>query len=189
MSNTSIEEISLAISNIKCLQINLRRSSYTTAHLNQYIKNYDIVFIQEPYVIKSKVCGLRSDLKVYYKETETIKTAIAIINPKINAIFIESLSNEYLSIVKFEFKNKSIYGFSLYCSPMQSIDSELLYVKNSIECLKPDSLVICMDSNAKSKLWFNNTDDNRGDTLIEFINVLNLILLNDDPNRPTFKQI
>jgi hypothetical protein len=45
--------------NIKCVQINIQRSKSATAHLTQHIEEHDIdiAIIQEPYVVKQKVCG------------------------------------------------------------------------------------------------------------------------------------
>jgi hypothetical protein len=183
--NTSVTENL----NINCLQINLQRSKAATAHLNQQIvdKKYDIVFIQEPYVIKSRVCGFPISYKLFYKESETIKTTICVTNKKINVLFIESFSNQYSTAVKFEFMDKTLFGFSLYCSPLQRIETELNHIKEVILVLKPEYLIICTDSNAKSKVWFNNRDDDRGNQLIQFLSELNLIVLNDDPNSPTFQ--
>ncbi len=150
--------------NIKCLQINLQRSKAATAQLNKIIieRKYDIIFIQEPYVIKSKVCGFPIHFKLYYKQSNVIKTAIVVINHKIQTLFIESLSNHFLTIVKLHFKSKSFYGFSIYCSPFESLETELI------------------DSNAKSKVWFNNKDNRRGHLIIDFINQNNLFILNDN---------
>ncbi len=55
MNNSVSHNITSELKDIKCLQINLQRSKSATANLKQYIidNNYDIVFIQEPYVIKS----------------------------------------------------------------------------------------------------------------------------------------
>jgi hypothetical protein len=110
------------------------------------------VFIQEPYVLKSKVCGLPINYRTYYKELDSIKTAIVVVNPKIQVLFIESLSEQFLTIIKLKFKRKVFYGYSLYCSPFQSIENELSYVKRTLEILKPTNLIICVDSNAKSSL-------------------------------------
>jgi hypothetical protein len=172
------------IKNFNCLQINLQRSRTATIQLNKTIeeKQCDIVFIQEPYVIKSKVCGFSLRHKLYYKSSNVIKTAILVINPKIQCLFIESLSNHFLTIVKLEFESKIFYGFSLYCSPFESIESELIEVNNALKILKPKNLIICMDSNAKSKVWFNKSDNNRGQLLIDFINQNNLFIINNNDN-------
>jgi hypothetical protein len=44
-----------------------------------------------------------------------------------------------------------------------------------------------MDSNAHSRIWYNNYDDNRGDIINEFIAQNNLIILNNNINCPTFE--
>jgi hypothetical protein len=109
-----------------------------------------------------------------------IKTAIVVINHKIQTLFIESLSNHFLTIVKLHFKSKSFYGFSIYCSPFESLETELIQVKGIFDILKPKNLIISIDSNAKSKVWFNNKDNSRGQSIIDFINQNNLFILNDN---------
>jgi hypothetical protein len=91
-----------------------------------------------------------------------------------------------MTIVKLEFKNKFIYGISLYCSPFQSIEIELYHLKETINAIKPENYIICMDSNARSKVWFDKRDDKRGNILLEFISEQNLYLLNDNINTPTY---
>ncbi len=122
MNNSVSHNITSQLKNIKCLQINLQRSKSATANLKQYIidNNYDIVFIQEPYVIKSKVSGFPLNYRLFYKESEAIKTAVIVINPRITVIFIGSLSNQFSTLVRLEFKDKTVFGISLYCSPLQS---------------------------------------------------------------------
>jgi len=191
MNSNKNSNRNLGNNTIKCLQINLQRGRTSTAHLNQFIidNNYDVIFTQEPYVLKRNVCGFPINYKIYYRESDIIKTAIVVVNPKIQVLFIESLSTEFLTIVKLEFKNKIIYGFSLYCSPFQSIEFQLNYVKNAIETLKPENLIISLDSNAKSKIWYNNRDDSRGNAVVEFMCELNLFLLNNNINTPSYHTI
>jgi hypothetical protein len=175
--------------NIKCLQINLRRSRAATAHLVKYIteKSYDVVLIQEPYHIKNKVCGLPKDYRVYYNDKEEVpKTAVVVTNPKIQVVFIQAFSNYFSTFVKMQFKQKSFTILSLYCSPFQPLEEELLLIKQSLSVIKPSNLIICMDSNAKSQVWFNQQEDSRGRTLIEFISESNLNILNDNESEPTF---
>jgi hypothetical protein len=55
-------------------------------------------------------------------------------------------------------------------------------VNNALNILKPKNLIICMDSNAKSKVLFNKSDNNRGQSLIDFINQNNLFIINNNDN-------
>jgi hypothetical protein len=57
----------------------------------------------------------------------------------------------------------------MYCSPFSDINEELNHIQNSLNALKPENLIIAMDSNAHSRVWFSDRDDNRGNTLNDFI--------------------
>jgi hypothetical protein len=59
------------------------RKKAATNHLLKHIEdNYiDIILIQEPYVMKQKVCGFPLKYRTIFTETgETPKTAITIVN-------------------------------------------------------------------------------------------------------------
>jgi hypothetical protein len=102
--------------NIKCLQINLQRSKAATAHLNKFImeNNIDLVLIQEPYVIKSKVCDFPVNYRTFYSENiVTPKTAIIVINNKIQVLFLQTYSNIYSTFIKLQLQNKNFLCFSI----------------------------------------------------------------------------
>ncbi len=141
-----------------CFEEYLRE--YQKVVLTHFLKKIDLrlyrtqptkcIFIQEPYVIRNKVSGFAISDRIYYRERDVIKSAVLVKNPKIQVIFIETYSTELMTIVKLEFKNKFIYGISLYCSPFQSIETELYHLKETINAIKPENYIICMDSNARS---------------------------------------
>jgi hypothetical protein len=139
---------------IKCLQINLQRRKTATAQLNQNIlqNNYDIVIIQDN-VIKSKVCGFPLSVRVYYNESEELpKSAIIIVNSKIQVLFLQSFSNGYSTFVNLQFKRKNFTILSAYFSPFDNFNQQLLHIKNSINSICPHNLIIGTDSNAKSRV-------------------------------------
>ncbi len=176
-------------SNIKCLQINLQRCKAATAHLMKYIenKNIDILLIQEPYFAKGKVCGFSSKYRIYYCESaERAKTAIIVINDLLQVVYIKTFIKDYLTVISVKFRNKLYYMFSLYCSPEQDLNRELQFLKSALIALKPQNVVISIDSNAKSRVWFSNCDDFRGELINDFIAENNFILLNNNENTPTF---
>jgi ribonuclease HI len=175
--------------NIKCLQINLQRNKRATDHLDEYIaeKTIDIVLIQEPYTIKGKLCGFKSKYKLFYAQNcVRPKAAILVANNKLLPTSITTYINEYSTVILLELKSKTFAFISLYCSPFENIELELRHTQNIINVLKPQNLIISIDSNAHSRVWFSNTDDNRGNILNEFIAQNNLIMLNNNVNTPTY---
>lgn len=175
---------------IKCVQINLQRSKSATAHLTQHIEEHDIdiVIIQEPYVMKQKVCGFPLRYRQLYKnDCEKPKTAIIITNPKIESVFTQTYSNEFLTIAIFEFNSKNYAIISAYCSPAKDIDSELNYLQTVINELQLKNFIICIDSNAHSKIWFNKREDVRGEYVLDFVSQNNAIIMNRNDFGPTYE--
>ncbi len=177
---------------IKCLQINLQRSRSATAALNQFIieKCYDIVFIQEPHVIESKVCGFPTNYKVLFNnKVLRPKTAIIIVNQRMQYLFIRTFSNTFATFVNLQLKTQLITIVSLYCSPLEDLSQELNYVTNTINTLKSKNIIIGMDSNSKNRIWFSDRNDSRGNIVIEFVSENNLFIINNNQELSTYHTI
>jgi hypothetical protein len=175
---------------INCIQINLQRSKTATANLCKTIEelNVDLDLVQEPYAINGKVFGFPLKYKVLYKaSSDSPKTAIVVANKLIQTVFIQTFSNNYLTIVLCEFRAKTIAFFDIYCSPFQDINSELNQLQIAINELKPNCYVISADTNAHSRVWHNNHEDLRGDIINDFIAINNLFLLNENTFGPTYE--
>jgi hypothetical protein len=145
------------------------------------------VLVQEPYHIGNKVCGFPINYKVFQHENQLIpKAAVIIINPTLNAITILSHTINYMVTINLQLEGKIYSIVSMYCSPLNDMTQEFTFLSNALHFLKPQYLIIGVDSNAKSRVWFNNRDDNRGNILNEFVCEQNLIILNDNKFFPTF---
>jgi hypothetical protein len=78
---------------LNCVQINLQRSKNSTAILSKYIidNKIDIVFIQEPYVIKNKVCGFPLNYRIFHTISgDKPKSAIVFTNYQIQVIHLQT---------------------------------------------------------------------------------------------------
>jgi exonuclease III len=177
-------------STIECLQINLQKSKSSTPALIKYIEDnsIDIVLFQEPYHQKEKIIGFSLKYNILYKITrQHPKTGIAITNKDINTINMTSMATNDLSIAVINAQNRQILLMSSYCSPNESLDSKLNNIQKVLNESEIKNIVICMDSNSHSKVWYDRHDDNRGDQINEFLAQNNLILLNNNENKPTFE--
>jgi hypothetical protein len=164
-------------------EVNLRQ------HISQHIEEHDIdiAIIQEPYFVK-QVCGFPLRYRQLYKnDCERPKTAIIITNPKIESVFIQTYSNEFLTIAIFEFNGRNYAIISAYCSPAKDIDSELNYLQTVINELRLKNFIICIDSNAHSKVWFNKREDSRGEKVLDFVSQNNAIIMNRNNFGPTYE--
>jgi len=174
---------------INCIQINLQRSKHSTTHLVKIIeeKHIDIVLVQEPYAVKGKVCGFPLRYKVLYDDTcDKPKTAIIITNKLLQVIELKTFAKGYSTFAKIQFRAKAFIFVSAYCSPTSDLSDQLAHMQDFLVKVKPQNCIIGMDSNAKSKIWFRNSEDNRGQLLEDFISQNDLLVLNNNEDIPTF---
>ena len=175
---------------IKCLQINLQRSRIGTANLCKTIddNNIDIILVQEPHIINGKVVGFPLNYKTIYNQNSIEpKTAIIITKKSVQSVFIQSLSQQNITVVKCEFNLKTITLISAYFSPFDKITTDLHDLQTVINILKPKHYIIGGDFNAHSRVWFNNSDDDRGNKMNDFIASNNLIIMNEKSFGPTYE--
>jgi hypothetical protein len=177
---------------IKCIQINLQRSKKATGHLVQYIltEQIDVVFIQEPYVIKGKVCGFPNRFYAYYTpSSEHPKTAIIVTNTKLQTVFVRTFSNDIMTVLSVKFENKIIYIFNTYFSPNNNLNFEISQLQTAIDVIKPNYFIVTSDTNVHSHMWFDSHNDQRGEQLETFIAQNNLFIINNNEETPTFQTL
>ncbi len=59
-------------------------------------------------------------------------------------------------------------------------------IERAIEKLKLKSIIISIDSNSHSEVWFDRNNDERGEKVLDFVCNKNLVVLNNNENTPTF---
>ncbi len=100
-------------------------------------------------------------------------------------MILEKHCNNLIVWAIISFNGYNFHFCSIYLPPSELISDKIETLTQDINILKPKYLVIGGDTNAKSKFWFNTTNNTRGDEMIDFMVQENLILLNDS-NLPTF---
>lgn len=90
-------------------------------------------------------------------------------------------------IIIIETKNTKIKLVSTYCSPSSNLIDYLLALKNELETITCNNIILGGDLNAKGRLWGNEITDERGTELIEFMLTNNLATLNNSDSIPTFE--
>jgi hypothetical protein len=165
------------------------RKKAATNHLLKYIEdnNIDIILSQEPYVMKQKVCGFPLKYRTIFTETgETPKTAIIIANSSLQVINVSSFTCSFATFTFIEFKNNQILFSSVYCSPLEELKTKTDYLQRVVSKLKPKKIIISIDSNAHSGVWFDRNEDENGEIINDFISTNNYILLNNNQSIATF---
>jgi len=147
------------------MQINLRHSKAATLHLSQILLDLDIdiVLVQEPYAKRNlflvdiiQIPYLPDQYTVHHNLNKDHAYGAVILTKRyLMAKTIANISsNEYIGISLFNNSKTPIHLFSVYCRPSKNLSTSIdpigkfPHLKNSI---------ICMDSNAKNKLWGSKT--------------------------------
>jgi len=182
------------ISNLKCIQINLRHSQSASLHFYQLLLDLDVdvALVQEPYAKYNKftnntleIPSVPNNYTVHHSLDEKhAYGALILVKRSLKATTLITFSSNECIVVnilnKLNNSNNPINLFSVYCRPSWELNKPLDLIckfsnlKNSI---------ICMDSNAKSRLWNSNVTDKRGELLEEFIEKRNLNILNKPKNK------
>src|SRR5690606_15463131 len=178
------------------LQINLQHCKAATALLAQELKKnnrYDIVLIQEPWVFRGQVRGLGGlsyDVIFRTSETEPPRACI-LVKKTIQYLTLNNLCFRDLITIKFQLeeagigtRNRELVLCSAYCaheepSPPNELD-------DVIKLAGPEtSIIIGADANAQNESWGSTKDNQRGESLLNYLVANNLITLNVG-SRPTF---
>jgi hypothetical protein len=159
------------------------------SNLTQVILQYnvDIAFVQKLYTLHNHVAGFPKGFKIFTHGGGRKRAAIIINNNEIDVIAIAQVSHEDAILTELRYKGISLYGASLYLPIDRDIVRDLDTVENIIQYTKGEGLILAMDSNARSTLWFDKHTNARGRTMEEYIITKDLHILNTENGIPSFE--
>ena len=131
------------------------------------------------------------DYKWFYKFTSLISQkslgSVILIKSSIGqSIFLSQLSNENITCVILKNNNQSILAISAYLKSKNNIHLDISTLSKAINSYPALPLILGMDSNAHSPIWFNNHLDARGKALLDFFDSNTLHILNSNTG-PTWE--
>ena len=81
----------------------------------------------------------------------------------------------------------TLYWASLYLLIDSDITGDIYKIENILQFTKGEGLILSLDSNARSKLWFDKYTNARGRTMEEYIITRDLHFVNTDSSTPSFE--
>ena len=175
---------------LKVGQINAQRSAAAAASLELLMRelNLDILCLQEPFSYKGKVRGYNSPslIKIQPQNSEKAWVAAAVNTNRVDVLLNMGTECDHIMCFKVLIGDLEFIIINVYCQysiPLEGFLAKLERIINSFQCEK---LLITMDANAKSGLWFDKITDEKGILLEEFVYENNLVILNKPNNPPTF---
>lgn len=182
-------------------QINLQHCKAATDLLSRRIQicktntllktSGNIFLLQEPYIYKGKICGLRSDrdFDLFYNVGgEKPRTGI-IMNSSLHGFLIQQLTSDDIVTVRLKMKLggklREVLVVSLYLPYDQAIPTnDLINVTNYCKTNKLGLIIGC-DANAHNECYGSTDTNQRGENLLEFVLGTNLTIENVG-TEPTF---
>lgn len=178
---------------LRVLQINLQHKKLASANLVRKLQagNYDVVLIQEPWVVKGRVAGLANSLgKVLYSTnctSESPPRTCLIINRRLKFLLLSEYCTRDLVAVRMKVACGELIVGSAYFPfdsthppPTEEADRLIQHASGMHQ-----NFLLGVDANAHHIAWGSTDCNNRGEYLLEYIARHNLITLNEG-NKPTF---
>lgn len=151
-----------------------------------------VALLQEPYVKDGCVRGLPMSMDVFACDSGPVKAAVVVNDPNLNVMCVSECTNEYGVCVWLKGDFGELYVVSVYCRFGEDIEPYLLYLDTVRDTVRGKRLLIGMDANAVSPLWFSKGSSTgadreaRGRILEEWIVVNEMIVLNEPSEYFTF---
>lgn len=172
---------------IKVAQINLGRSRAAMSEMEKVVveEGIELLLIQEPYWR----CDYRTGLGtlVCVPVDGEVWACALLVNKNINVVLLKSYScNKFVTLRVSKGSDEWIVVNS-YFKFGDGIDMYLEKLAKVIRNFKGEKVVISLDANAKSPLWFSTETDDRGGLLEDAIISLGLEVLNVESGVTTFE--
>jgi ribonuclease HI len=177
---------------VRFCQINLHHSGVPSAALvkNFKTKNIEVALIQEPYVLNSRIAGLRSEGNLVYFPKGSKPRSCVLVSRNFKYVpLIEFCSGDETAI-KLYYKSATgceteVVVCSAYFPHEESPPSRNL--QNLIAFCKYNNLqlIIGCDANAHHTIWGSTDINSRGEQVLEFV-VKNDLTVANVGNKPTF---
>jgi len=176
---------------MRVLQVNLHRSRSASAALSVAMKNCDVALIQEPWIYKGAIRGLRKVGELFFSSSTQNPRACSLIKKGFQILPLTHHCSRDLTAVKI--KTSSGRG------PREIILGSAYFPYNDVELITPgelDRLVMCCraegthliigcDVNSHHTSWGSTNINNRGESTFNYIMANELDIMNRG-NRPTF---
>lgn len=183
---------SVASTGIRVLQLNMQRAAVVSGEVRSLVaeKRLDILLLQEPYVRRQgkshTFYGLGTSFKIAAVRSERPWAAVAVANPDFEMVFVSQLSTTHCVCVEVQAPGFSFYAVSHYFQYSDDIEKHLSHLEMVLRTLRGKRVLIGTDSNARSSLWGPQATNDRGTKFERFILSLELNVVNDRSQPPTY---
>lgn len=178
------------VSTLKCVQLNCQRSYVVGAETNQIIREkvLDMALLQEPYYAYKNIRGLPSYLSLLKPSCESPMVA-AVCKRELDPVLLSGYSSRNMMVFSVHFSGIDLFIVNVYCQFGDDIDGYLQWIQSVLDNFRGKKVIIAVDSNAKSPMWFSERRDGRGRKVEDSIFANGLVLLNRENQPKTFSTV
>lgn len=178
--------------NVKLLQLNGQKAYVVMCDMSQYVaqEGIQVGLFQEPYVFAKRVCGMPAGVKQFISVSG--KAAVCVFDREIESMAVEECKFEDGVCVWIKNRVAELYVVSLYAKPSGNVYECVEYMDRVLKVVNGKSVVVCMDANACSDLWFSKArgrsgeKERRGEVFAEWIEARRMNVLNEPSGAFTF---
>ncbi|GBL74565.1 hypothetical protein AVEN_176507-1 [Araneus ventricosus] len=145
-------------------------------------RNYDLVCINEPYFYQNTIGGCP---KGYLQIAFNLEPRVAIII-KSTLNFIKIEVERDMAVLSVIWNDMEYIIVNIYCSPSENLDSQILKLETICNRFPNHRIIIMGDFNAKSSAWSPRPTDERGKSVLEFVNKMDLFIENTGDSLATY---
>lgn len=166
-------------------QLNMQNGRSVGGELRQLSVelSLDVLLLQEPYTIGGRVRGLGLRTPVLgdqQPEDARPWSAIAVPTELITPMELLQFRTSHFTVAQFDTEIGRLYCISAYFQPSHGINPYLDHLERILLKLRGSHIIIGMDANAKSALWYSDQTDDRGESLEQLIEAHGLVILNTE---------
>lgn len=181
---------------IKIGQLNLQNSNRATSEVRQILYERDLDFLLD-FLLIQEPCSINGTIKGFGLSTSNTVLGHQDLDNRPMAAIVCKASKEPLHLLqhcithftacKIKIPTGYLNLVSGYFQCAEGINPYLQHLQTILDTLQGEEVLICIDSNAHSQLWFSKEEDQKGGDMADFIEQNNLIILNKRYEPPTHK--
>lgn len=169
----------------KCIirmgQVNLQNSKRATAHARKLMedKGLDFLLVQEPYSKNGKIVGMGVSNNIIGNRTDGERVYAAIVSTNnFSPLILHQYNTTHFAVAQVNLGNKEVYMISAYYQFGHQIEEYIDHTTAILSDLRGKKVIFAADINAKSRTWYNDSADVRGNHVESMIMNLNLEIMN-----------
>lgn len=170
-------------------QLNLGHGRAKSAGLGVYAaqERLDIVAVQEPYTVDGKIREIGTGVRLVSNGTSADPpcAGFAVFRQGLTVLNLSHLGDSHTVVIEVTTSAGPLYMVSMYCRFSHDLEPYTERLRVIMTALQGNRIILCLDSNAKSRAWGPSTDD-RGRILEDLLLEIPVHVVNQPGSPATF---